>query len=240
VTRPEREQLSEAGDVDARDRFEGEHPERTWHHGRAVEALLTGYAPSKYPTKQWPPEALLEVWCSLLREARTCFEIDALTLDRHRGEQRHDAEPRAAGIAEPTPGRGRRALNANEPPGVDGEDVRDLDGCALVIGFPGRDARPRERGSFVRGQASRERGRMDIGPLGAYRTPRRPDERLGLGRTSRRRSDGGNHTLSRRKRRGPHRPLWNVCSYGSQSRRRRARIVVRTTIPLVSSFIHPS
>ena len=111
---------------------------------------------------------------------------------------------------------------------------------SAVIGFPGRDARPRERGSFVRGQASRERGRMDIGPLGAYRTPRRPDERLGLGRTSRRRSDGGNHTLSRKKRRGPHRPLWNVCSYGSQSRRRRARIVVRTTIPLVSSFIHPS
>jgi len=137
VTRPEREQLSEAGDVDARDRFEGEHPERTWHHGRAVEALLTGYAPSKHPTKHWPPEALLEVWCSLLREAQTCFEIDALTLDRHRGEH---ATTRNHG---PPVLRSRRpatavALNANEPPGVDGEDVRDLDRYALDAAFSGR------------------------------------------------------------------------------------------------------
>lgn len=32
------------------------------------------------------------------------------------------------------------ALNANDPPGVDGEDVRDSDGCALDTAFPGRDA----------------------------------------------------------------------------------------------------
>ena len=78
MTRSEHGWLYEADDVDARDRFAGEYPPKTWHHGRAAEALQTGYAPSKYPTKQWPPEALLEVWCPLSREAQDCFERDAL------------------------------------------------------------------------------------------------------------------------------------------------------------------
>jgi hypothetical protein len=139
VIRPERCLLNEGADVAARERFEGEYPRVTWHHGRAVEALPRGYAPSKHPTKQWPPEALLEVWCSPFREARDCFEFDALKLDRRIAEQV------VTWTHEPPATRSRRpatavVLNANEPPGVDGDDVRDMEGCALDAAFSGRDA----------------------------------------------------------------------------------------------------
>ena len=142
VTRPERRLLTEDSDVSARERFEGEYPHSTWHHGRAVEALRRGYAPSKYPTKQWPPEALLEVWCSLPRVALDCFKLDALTHDRSHGKRAttwttHDPPaPRSWRPSSPAV-----ALIANEPPAVDGEDVRDLNGCALDTAFSGSRVR---------------------------------------------------------------------------------------------------
>lgn len=136
VTRPERVPLAEKADVDARERFEGEYPSRAWHRGRAAEALLRGYAPSKYPTKHWPYEALLEVWCSQFREARDCFEVDAL---KHAFT---DEEDTATWRRQAPATRNRIpatavTLNANEPPGVDGDGVRDLDGYALDAAFPG-------------------------------------------------------------------------------------------------------
>ena len=146
MTRSERSLLTCGARVDARDRFEGEYPPKIWHRGRTAEALHTGYAPSKYPTKQWPTEALLEVWCSRQWEAPDCFEFGALILDRSTSEL-------AATWTFGTPDkRSRRpattvAMNANEPPGVHGEGVGDTDGYALDAAFPGnlRDTNGKSR-----------------------------------------------------------------------------------------------
>jgi hypothetical protein len=135
VIRPERCLLTEG--VDARDRFEGEYPHVTWHHGRAVEAHESGYAPSKHPTKRWPPEALLEVWCSLCREARDRFDfaqIAEANLGEHTAMWTH--APPATRNRRPTTA---VALNANETPGVNGEDAPGMDGYALDAAFPGSD-----------------------------------------------------------------------------------------------------
>jgi hypothetical protein len=76
------------------------------------------------------------VWCSLSREARNRFEVDAL---KHAFTDDEDA----ATWSRRDPATRSRipatavALNANEPPGVDGDDAPGLDGYALDAAFPG-------------------------------------------------------------------------------------------------------
>jgi hypothetical protein len=119
----------------AHDRFEGEYPRLTWPRGRDAQALLTGYAPSKYRTKPWPSEALLEVWYSLSREVPAGFMLDVPLLD-----QRNDPQLSPPQLYQPAPrdwlSRSAVAVNANEPPGVEGEEVGDQDGSALDAAFP--------------------------------------------------------------------------------------------------------
>jgi len=134
VTRAHRDEIDADGEQAARDRFEGEYPAENWPRGRAAEALQTGYAPSKHRTKQWPLEARLEVWCSLSREARECFVLDALTAQA----DELIAMTCSTGWLRVATSTSTAVLNANQPPGVNGDDVRDRDGCALDTAFPGK------------------------------------------------------------------------------------------------------
>jgi hypothetical protein len=131
VKRSHRSELSTHGN--AGDRFEGEYPVSDWHRGRDAEASKTCYAPSKYPTKQWPTEAQLELWCSLSREAHNCFVLAAEMAgsDELFAMNAARAMPRVAGS------RSIAALNANQPPGANGNSVRDRVGSALDTAFSG-------------------------------------------------------------------------------------------------------
>ena len=126
MKRSHRSELSTHGN--AGDRFEGEYPVSDWHRGRAAEASKTCYAPSKYPTKQWPTEAQLELWCSLSREAHNCFVLAAEMAgsDELFAMNAARAMPRVAGS------RSIAALNANQPPGANGNSVRDRVGLPLT------------------------------------------------------------------------------------------------------------
>ena len=131
MKRSHRSEFSTHGN--AGDRFEGEYPVSDWHRGRDAEASKTCYAPSKYPTKQWPTEAQLELWCSLSREAHNCFVLAAETAgsDELFAMNAARAMPRVAGS------RSIAALNANQPPGANGNLVRDRVGSALDTAFSG-------------------------------------------------------------------------------------------------------
>jgi hypothetical protein len=76
------------------------------------------------------------VWCSLHREACDCFECDALNLDDRHGERlaRWDHDWTATRGRQPATA---AASSANDPPAVDGDGTRSLDGCALDGAFPG-------------------------------------------------------------------------------------------------------
>ena len=134
MTRTHLDEWETRGKEAARDRFEGEYPFEPWPRGRDAKALVAGYAPSKHRTKQWPSEAQLEVWCSLCREACECFVLDALTLQANALIAMTISTSRlrvAASITSAT-------LNANRPPGANGERVRDEHGYALDSPFSGR------------------------------------------------------------------------------------------------------
>jgi hypothetical protein len=119
----------------AHDRFEGEYPASAWPRGRDAQALLTGYAPSKYRTKPWPPEALLEAWYSLSREVLPGFRFDVLASEWS-SDPRLALPPHHQLASRGRLPRSAVAVNANHPPGVNGEDVRDKDGFALDAPFP--------------------------------------------------------------------------------------------------------
>ena len=118
----------------ARDRFEGEHQVKTWPRKRDAEVPCVGYAPSKYLRKQWPQKAQLKVWYSLCREVRVSFRRDVPTPrycslplvphHHHRPVSRDWSSWSAA------------AVNAKDPPGANGEHIRDVEGSALDTAFP--------------------------------------------------------------------------------------------------------
>ena len=118
------------------DRFEGEYPAPLWPRGRDAQALLTGYAPSKYRTKPWPPEALLEVWYSLSREVLPGFTRDVLASEPSSSDPRitpphhHQRATRSPLV------RSAAAVDANQTPGVESEDAGGQKGCALDPAFP--------------------------------------------------------------------------------------------------------
>jgi len=107
----------------AHDRFEGEYPGLTWPHGRDAQALVTGYAPSKYRTKPWPTKALLEVWYSPLREVPLGYMLAVPSFAAQNVPQTTVYKP----VARDRP-RSALAVNANHPPGVQNDDVGGEDG----------------------------------------------------------------------------------------------------------------
>jgi hypothetical protein len=135
VTPPKSDERTTGVGTTAHDRFEGEHPSGVWPRGRDAQALLTGYAPSKYRTKPWPTEALLEAWYSLSREVLSGFTFDAPSLS-------WPSDPRVAGHPHQRPALRSRLQrtavteSANQPPGVEGEGVGAQDGYALDTAFP--------------------------------------------------------------------------------------------------------
>jgi hypothetical protein len=62
--------------VEARERFEGEHPRISWSPGRDGETPFAGYAPSEYRLKPWPHEALSGAWCPRIAGGPAGFEIE--------------------------------------------------------------------------------------------------------------------------------------------------------------------
>lgn len=131
----------EACDTDELDRFEGEYPHALWPRRRDAQALAKSYAPSKYPTKQWPAEALLEMWCSPLGEARDRFVVETQCLylshdDELGADESGTTRPRVVASASTA------ALHANEPPGIERRSARcaGQDGFALDAAFPGKGA----------------------------------------------------------------------------------------------------
>jgi hypothetical protein len=119
----------------ALDRFEGEYPGSLWPRGRDAQALLTGYAPSKYRTKPWPPEAPLEAWYSLSREVLSGFTIEVLAFTSTSGPELtppHRPQPAARGRLP----RSAVTVDANQTPGVEGEDAAAQEGSALDAAFP--------------------------------------------------------------------------------------------------------
>ena len=101
------------------DRFEGEYPAPRWPCGRDAQALLTGYAPSKYRTKPWPTEALLEAWYSPSREVLPGFMLDEARVCRASGPKPHVAASPLPLVSRGQLPRSAVAVNANETPGVE-------------------------------------------------------------------------------------------------------------------------
>ncbi len=64
--------------VALRERFEGEHPGTSWSPGRAGEIPVSGYAPSEYPLKPWPHEALSGEWCPRIPGGPDGFELEKM------------------------------------------------------------------------------------------------------------------------------------------------------------------
>ena len=64
--------------VDARERFEGEHPLVSWSSGRDGEIPVAGYAPSEYRLKPWPHEALSGAWCPRFLGGNAGFEVERI------------------------------------------------------------------------------------------------------------------------------------------------------------------
>ena len=159
MKRPHRAELSTYGDAD--DRFEGEYPAEEWHRGRDAEASITCYAPSKYPTKPWPTEAQLESWCSLPREACKCFVLAAEMPggDELLAMNSSTSQPRVAGS------KSTAALNTNQPPGANGNAVRDRVESALDTAFSGiSGVHEFEAGSSVPMNRSPPLSATDSGP----------------------------------------------------------------------------
>jgi len=140
VTPPRRDERTTYVGTTAHDRFEGEHPKGVWPRGRDAQALLTGYAPSKYRTKPWPQEALLEAWYSLSRDVLPGFTFVPPSPSLPSDPQLPPPSRRQP-LSRERLQRPAVAVNANETPGVEGEDVRDQEGCALDAAFP-RSAGP--------------------------------------------------------------------------------------------------
>ena len=59
-----------------RERFEGEHPASFWSPGRDGKTPFKGYAPSEYPLKRWPAEALSGGWCPAATGAHSSFRFE--------------------------------------------------------------------------------------------------------------------------------------------------------------------